>query len=293
MNISRNLPRFVWWLTLALISSTIGGLFATRPSVADQPSPKLDYNFDIRPILADRCFVCHGPDEKNRKAKMRLDVAGSAYQLAIVPGKPGESELIKRITATDHQQMPPPKSKLTLSNHEIELLRRWIAEGAEYKQHWAFLPPAAKVTVPVVSNAIWPKNPLDHFILARLDRENLKPSPEASKDDWIRRVTFDLTGLPPTPAHVDAFRADNSPNAYEKVVDRLLASPAHGERMALEWLDAARYADSFGYQADGDTHLWPWRDWVIEAFNQNLPYDKFITWQLAGDLLEKPTRPQK
>jgi hypothetical protein len=261
---------------------------------ADPPiAQKLDYNFDIRPILADRCFVCHGPDKRNRKADLRLDLAESAFETAIVPGKPAESELIRRITATDHTHMPPPKSNLSLTKSEIERLRRWIAEGAEYKKHWAFLPLPAQVAVPAASNPAWPHGSLDHFILARLDKEGLAPSSPASKEDWIRRVTFDLTGLPPTPAEVDAFRADSSPRAYENVVDRLLAAPAFGERMALEWLDVARYADSFGYQADGDTFLWPWRDWVIEAFNQNLPYDQFLTCQLAGDLLEKPTRKQR
>jgi hypothetical protein len=253
----------------------------------------LDYNFDIRPILADRCFLCHGPDERMRKAELRLDVAESAYKLAIVPGKPSESELIRRITATDDKHMPPRKSNLSLTKDEVGLLRRWIAEGAQYKSHWAFLPLPARVAVPAVNDGAWPKGPLDHFILARLDREGMKPSSPAAREDWIRRVCFDLTGLPPTPAEVDAFLADKSPRAFEDVVDRLLASPAFGERMALEWLDVARYADSFGYQADGDSYLWPWRDWVVEAFNANIPYDQFITWQLAGDLLEKPTRSQR
>ena len=270
------------------------GLGVIAPRVADPQAPeKLDFNFAIRPILADRCFICHGPDKQNRKADLRLDIAESAYDVAIVPGKPAASELIRRITAHDDKRMPPAKSNLTLSMEEIERLRRWIAEGAEYKKHWAFLPLPARVPVPAVSDGAWPRNPLDNFILARLDREGLQPSPPASKDDWIRRVTFDLTGLPPTLAEVDDFRADHSAKAYEKVVDRLLAAPAYGERMALEWLDVARYADSFGYQADGDSNLWPWRDWVIDAFNQNLPYDQFITWQIAGDLLDKPTRPQR
>ena len=294
MDPSRSLPRHARLLAIALLSATTCALALTPSNVPQQPPPeKLDFNFAIRPILADRCFLCHGPDERNRKADLRLDMADSAYHLAIVPGKPAESELVRRITATDDKRMPPRKSNFNLSKEEIELLRRWIAEGAEYKQHWAFLPLPAKVAVPATSARAWANSPLDNFILVRLDREGLTPSPPASREDWIRRVSFDLTGLPPTPAEVDAFRADQSPQAFEKVVDRLLASPAFGERMALEWLDVARYADSFGYQADGDSHLWPWRDWVIEAFNQNLPYDQFITWQLAGDLLDKPTRPQR
>ena len=229
----------------------------------------------------------------NRKADLRLDMPESAYKVAVVPGKPSESELMRRITASDHTRMPPKKSNLAVTKEEIELLRRWIAEGAEYKKHWAYLALPIVVPVPAVTDPSWPKSPLDHFIMARLDREGLKPSEPAPKEDWIRRVSFDLTGLPPAPAEVDAFRADSSPQAFEKVVDRLLASPAFGERLALEWLDVARYADSFGYQADGDSHLWPWRDWVIDAFNQNLPYDQFITWQVAGDLLDRPTRPQR
>jgi hypothetical protein len=291
MSLAHALTRSVRWLPVALIATAAFGL-----SVCAEPPAapaKLDYNFAIRPILADRCFLCHGPDERNRKADLRLDRPDSAYQLAIVPGKPEASELVRRITATDNKHMPPRKSNLSLSKEEIELLRRWIAEGAEYKQHWAYLPLPTKVSRPAPAVSAWPNSPLDEFILARLEREGLAPSPPASKEDWIRRVSFDLTGLPPSPAEVDAFRADDSTDAFEKVVDRLLASSAYGERMALEWLDAARYADSFGYQSDADTHLWPWRDWVIEAFNQNLPYDQFITWQVAGDLLDRPTRRQR
>jgi hypothetical protein len=254
----------------------------------------VDYNFQVRPLLADRCFVCHGPDEKNRKAKLRLDVPAVALaRRAVVPGKPDESEVIRRITADGTEHMPPRKSNLTLSKDEIDLIRRWVAEGAEYKPHWAFLPLPDAVPVPAVADAKWPAGPLDHFVLARLEREGLKPSPAASREDWVRRVTFDLTGLPPEPADVDAFLADDSPRAFEKVVDRLLASPHFGERLAQDWLDVARYADSFGYQADGDSNVWPWRDWVIAAFNRNLPFDRFLTWQIAGDLLPEPTREQR
>jgi len=257
------------------------------PVIAAPPTAKVDYNFQIRPLLADRCFPCHGPDEKKRKAKLRLDLSEVAIaRKAIVPGKPDESGVIARITASDPgERMPPSKSNLALSPDEIALIRRWIAEGAEYKPHWAFLPLPDHVPVPAVTDSKWPAGPLDHFVLARLEREGLRPSPPASREDWIRRVSFDLTGLPPTPAEVDAFLADASPRAFERVVDRLLASPHYGERLALEWLDAARYADSFGYQADGDSQLWPWRDWVIRAFNRNLPFDQFLTWQIAGDLL--------
>jgi hypothetical protein len=260
--------------------------------VSAAPLAKVDFNFQVRPLLADRCFTCHGPDEKKRKANLRLDTPAGARRV-VVPGRPEGSELYRRLTADDDERMPPRKSKITLSKQEIEVLQRWIAEGAEYKPHWAFLPLPAAVPLPEVSDPRWPRRPLDWFVLSRLDREGLRPSPEVSREMWLRRATFDLTGLPPAPADVDAFLADTSPAAYEKVVDRLLASPHFGERMAQEWLDVARYADSFGYQADGDTHLWPWRDWVIAAFNKNLPYDQFLTWQLAGDLLDNPTREQR
>jgi hypothetical protein len=254
----------------------------------------IDYNFQIRPLLADRCFVCHGPDEKKRKADLRLDLAESVRAVGvIVPGKPEASEVYQRITATDSKHMPPRKSNLKLSAAEIELIRRWIAEGAEYKAHWAFLPVPDRVPLPTVSNPRWPIEPIDYFILARLDQEGLKPARSASREDWLRRASFDLTGLPPSPKEIDTFFADGSPEAFESAADRLLASPHFGERLAQDWLDAARYADSFGYQADGDSNVWPYRDWVVQAFNDNLPYDRFLTWQLAGDLLDHPTRGQR
>jgi hypothetical protein len=277
-----------------VLAAVLLGLAPLAHAAAPPAAGKVDYNFQVRPLLADRCFVCHGPDEKNRKAKLRLDVPAVAFaRRAVVPGKPDESEVIRRITAAGSEHMPPRKSNLTLSRDEIDLIRRWIAEGAEYKPHWAFLPLPDAVPVPAVADPTWPAGPLDHFVLARLEREGLKPSPPASREDWVRRVTFDLTGLPPEPTDVDAFLADDSPRAYEKVVDRLLASPHFGERLAMDWLDVARYADSFGYQADGDTNVWPWRDWVIGAFNRNLPFDQFLTCQIAGDLLPSATRRQR
>src|SRR5579885_381954 len=214
---------------LAAVVLTVTSLFWTPPSAPAAP-PRVDYNFQIRPLLADRCFVCHGPDEKKRKAKLRLDdPAVARARGAIVPGKPDESALIQRITAADpEERMPPRKSNLTLSPDEIALLRRWIAEGAEYTPHWAFLPPPDKVPVPAVADAAWPAGPLDRFVLARLEREGLKPSSAAPKEDWIRRATFDLTGLPPTPREVDDFLADDSPAAFARVADRLLASPRFG-----------------------------------------------------------------
>jgi hypothetical protein len=278
-----------------LLGAGLFWLAPAAPTPSAPPPAKVDYNFQVRPLLADRCFVCHGPDQNKRKAKLRLDVPEVAFARgAVVPGKPDESAVIERITAENAgYRMPPAKSNLRLSKDEIELIRRWIAEGAEYKPHWAFLPPPDRVPVPAVADAEWPANPIDRFVVARLEREGLRPSPAATKEDWVRRVSFDLTGLPPSPAEVDAFLADDSPRAFEKVVDRLLASPHYGERLALEWFDVARYADSFGYQADGDSQVWPWRDWVIEAFNQNLPFDQFVTWQVAGDLLPGATRRQR
>src|SRR5262245_31532094 len=280
-------------MTMLVLAWTVGGPVILSARAAP-PADKVDYNFHVRPILSDRCFFCHGPDEKVRKAGLRLDIPeGPLKSQVIVPGKPEESELVRRITATDKKHMPPARTNLTLTEEEIGILRRWIAEGAEYKPHWAFLPLPDAVSLPAVSDPLWPARGLDHFVLARLDREKLKPSPPAPKEDWLRRVTFDLTGLPPTPQEVEAFLADDSGQAFERVVDRLLASPRFGERLAQEWLDVARYADSFGYQADGDSLVWPWRDWVIRAFNQNLPFDQFVTWQLAGDLLDHPSRDQR
>src|SRR5262245_33679329 len=198
---------------------TLGTLLALAPA-----ADKVDYNFHVRPILSDRCFACHGPDPRTRKAKLRLDTPEGARRV-IVPGKPAESELVGRITARDPgHRMPPARSKLSLTKEEIALLKRWIAQGAEYKPHWAFLPLPRRVPVPAVSNPSWPRTPLDDFVLARLDREGLKPSPPAPRESWIRRVTLDLTGLPPSPADMDDFLADGSPGAFEKVVDRLLAS---------------------------------------------------------------------
>ncbi len=260
---------------------------------AERPS----FNRDIRPILADACFQCHGADEKQRKASLRLDVSEIAFKpaesgaTAIVPGKPAESELVKRLLSSDDSlRMPPASSGKTMTPAQIETLKRWIADGAEYQGHWAFIPPI-RPAVPVRPMAVTP-NLIDQFILNRLDQAGLKPSPEADKTTLIRRVTLDLTGLPPTPTEVDAFLADRSDNAYERVVDRLLKSPRYGEQMARPWLDMARYADSNGFQVDSSRFQWPWRDWVINAFNNNMPFDQFTIEQLAGDLLPNPTQSQ-
>ena len=264
-------------------------------------APELQFNRDIRPILSDRCFKCHGPDKNSRKANLRLDRAEDAYAPSkksdgcpIVPGKPDQSLVCQHIFATDPDEiMPPPDSNLALSAAEKEKIKLWIAQGAKYQPHWAFIPLPEKVGVPAVKNKKWVRNEIDRFILARLEQEGIKPSPEASRTRWLRRVTYDLTGLPPKPEEVDAFLADKSKDAYEKVVDRLLASKHFGERMAVPWLDAARYADSYGYQSDQLCPTWPYRDWVVEAFNENLRYDEFLTEQLAGDLLPHATRKQR
>jgi hypothetical protein len=273
-------------LTLALAWSA--------PAAPPPAAAKVDYNFQVRPILADRCFVCHGPDPKTRKAGLRLDSRkGAVAGGAIEPGSLADSEILRRITATDHQRMPPPKSNLSLSRAEVAVLQRWVLQGAEYRTHWAYLPLPDAIAVPSVADRSWASNPLDRFILTRLEKEKLRPSAPASREAWIRRASYDLIGLPPTPDEVDAFLADRSPSAFERVADRLVASPRFGARFALDWLDAARYADSFGYQADGDMHVWPWRDWVVRAFNANLPFDRFITEQLAGDLLPGANREQR
>ena len=254
----------------------------------------VDFNRDVRPILADTCFACHGPDEKARKADLRLDNRADALAAkAVVPGKPGEAELVRRITSTDPaEKMPPAKSGKKLTPAQVETLRTWVAQGAEYKGHWAFIPPV-RPAVPAIKAAGRVRNPIDAFVLARLEKEGLKQSPEADRPTLIRRVTLDLTGLPPTLAEVDAFLADKSPDAYEKVVDRLLASPRYGERMALDWLDAARYADTHGYHIDSGRDMTKWREYVIRAFNDNMPFDRFTVEQFAGDLLPNPTLDQK
>ncbi len=256
------------------------------------------FNRDIRPILSDKCYTCHGPDPGNRKTKLRFDVEAVATsdlggRYAIVPGDPGKSEMIRRITAENKaMRMPPASSGATLSPHEIDLMRQWVQQGAKWQKHWSFIPPVRPAS-PVVKNTAWPRNPIDLFILERLERENLSPSQEADKERLIRRASFDLTGLPPTSSEVAEFVKDASPKAYEKVVDRLLASPRYGERMAVRWLDAARYADTNGYQTDAERSMWRWRDWVIGAFNRNMPFDRFTVEQIAGDLLPGATLDQK
>ncbi|MFO0845071.1 MAG: PSD1 and planctomycete cytochrome C domain-containing protein [Gemmataceae bacterium] len=269
---------------LSLLPVCLATVRADGP--AAKPPGQLDYNRDVRPILRDACFACHGPDAKQRKADLRLDQRDAAVRHgALVPGKSGESEVYQRLVTDEKaKRMPPAKFGKSLSPDQVATLKRWIDEGASYAEHWAYVPPR-RPALPTVQDAAWPRNAIDRFVLARLEREGLSPSPLADKVTLIRRVTLDLTGLPPTPAEVDAFLADHSPTAYEKVVDRLLRSARYGEHMARYWLDLARFGDTHGLHLDNYREMWPYRDWVINALNKNLPYDRFVTKQLAGDLL--------
>ncbi len=268
-------------LVVLIVSPAIGAAPAAR---------KVDFQREVRPILSNACFQCHGPDEKTRFAGLRLDTRDGAFSerkdgVVISPGNPKASLLLKRVThANPGLRMPPAHSKKTLTADQIEILSRWIAQGAEWKEHWAFHPPA-RPNPPATAGTMWPRNPIDRFILARLAAANIKPAPEADKQTLIRRLSLDLTGLPPGPADVDAFLKDASPDAYEKLVDRLLASPHWGEHRGRYWLDAARYADTHGLHIDNYREMWPYRDWVIQAFQRNLPFDQFTIEQIAGDLL--------
>lgn len=274
----------------------IAALAIAGPVAGVEEAGRVDFGRDVLPILSDQCFQCHGPDAKARKADLRLDTREGALgggSPVIVPGKSVESEFIARIVSDDPDEvMPPSKSKRKLTPAQIETLRRWVDQGAHWGKHWSYEPPR-RPPLPSLKNPAWPVNAIDAFILARLEREGLAPSAEASRETLIRRASLDLTGLPPTLAEVDAFLADTRPDAYERVVDRLLASPRYGERMAWDWLDAARYADSNGYQGDQERTMWPWRDWVVSALNANMPYDQFTVEQIAGDLLPNATLEQK
>ena len=259
---------------------------------------QVDFSREIRPLLSDNCFKCHGPDESKRKAKLRFDTeAGLRTELEdhklIVPGKPMESELYRRISHEDEdERMPPVKSRLKLGAAEVELVRRWIAEGAGWQEHWS-LRPLAHPEPPAVEEGGWPVNPVDQFILRRLQEEGLSPSPVEEKTRLLRRLSLDLTGLPPELEEIDSFLESKDPAAYDKLVARLLEAPSYGERMAWDWLDLARYADTNGFQGDGSRTMWPWRDWVVRALNDNMPYDKFTIEQLAGDMLPEATMEQK
>lgn len=260
---------------------------------------EVDFNRDVRPILSDKCFSCHGPDVQQRKAELRLDTPEGAYgktasgAVAVMPGDLQQSAVWARINTTDtDEMMPPPESHKPLPPEQREVLRRWIAAGARYEQHWAFVPPR-KPELPVVRKTEWPRNPADHFILARLENDGLTPSPEAQRTTLIRRVTLDLTGLPPTIADVNAFLGDNAPDAYERVVDRLMATRDYAERRAQDWLDLARYADTHGFADDQTRTIWPFREWVIAAIQRNQPFDQFTIEQLAGDMLPNATTDQQ
>ncbi|MCH2203053.1 MAG: PSD1 and planctomycete cytochrome C domain-containing protein [Fuerstiella sp.] len=266
-------------------------------AVASVPA-KIDFNRDVRPILSNHCWSCHGPDQDAREAGLRLDLRDAALAKTesgvrpIVPGDVTLSALVARIEAHDDQQMPPESFQKRLSAVQREILKRWIVEGAPYAIHWAFVVPQ-RPPRPVAGQTGWARNEIDEFVLRQLEGTGLTPADEASRETWLRRVTLDLTGLPPTPADRQAFLSNSSPNAYEDVVDHLLESPRHAERLAMHWLDAARYADTNGYNNDELRTLWPWRDWVINAFARNLPYDQFLIEQLAGDLLPDATIGQK
>ena len=266
---------------------------------ADTPAKKpISFSHQVRPILSDKCFKCHGPDAKNNESDFRLDTFENATAdlggyAGIVPGNPKASRLIQTIHSKDLEDvMPPPEAKMTLSEREKVVLDQWIKEGAKYEKHWAFTALPESIPVPASSHPS-ARTPVDHFIADTLSQRKLTPAPDASRELWLRRVTFDLTGLPPTLSEIDAFLSDESPQAYEKQVDRLLVSPAYAERMATEWLDVARYSDSYGYQIDRHRTVWQWRDWVIRAFQGNQPYKDFITHQLAGDLIQGATQESK
>ena len=285
-----------YWGSIAAALVALNGVSVTAARGAE-----IDFNRDIRPILSENCFFCHGQDPAHRKAELRLDVAAEAMAdrggyAAIVPGKPEASELIARITASDiFTVMPPADSNRSLTDREKQLLKQWIAQGAEYNKHWAFIPPV-RPPLPAVSDVDWPRGPIDYFVAKRLEEEGLKPSQELPPALWLRRASFDLTGLPPTIEQLDRFIADiarRGEAAYDAAADRLLASPHYGERMALAWMDVARYADTHGFNNDSARTMWRWRDYVIDSFNRNQPYDEFITEQLAGDLLPDPTLEQR
>ncbi len=290
----------VMCLMLIGVSTLVACLNSFKKS--DEKVPDVvSYNFHIRPIFSDKCFKCHGPDVSKQEAGLRLDLPEGAFAplretrgaFAIVAGKPEESEMYKRITSTDSSyQMPTPDSHLgVLSEHEIALIKKWIKQGAQYEKHWAFTKPK-KAALPKIDLKDKTRNEIDYFVFSKLEDKNLTPNDEADKENLLKRVSFDLAGLPPSEKMMDGFMADKSANAYEKVVDALLNSPQYGEKMAVQWLDVARYSDSYGYQDDNVRTQWMWRDWVIHAFNKNLPYNEFVTWQIAGDMLPQANKEQ-
>ena len=285
------LPRRIPVLAALILLLCVGASASAAEAI-----PPVDFNRDVRPILAENCFLCHGPDDGTRKAKLRLDVRDAALKggksgtAAVMPGKPADSALVARITSSDpEQRMPPADSKKALTPQQVETLKKWVESGANYAGHWAFTAPQ-RPGVPSVQDAAWPKNDVDRFVLSKLQSAGLRPSPEADKAALLRRLSLDLVGLPPSPQELDAFLSDPSADAYEKQVERLLASPHFGEKWARHWLDVARYADSNGYEKDMPRKQWAWRDWVINAINADQPYDRFVIEQLAGDLFPNPTQ---
>ena len=260
----------------------------------------VDFNFDVKPILSDKCYTCHGPDDKARKANLRLDTENGFYKalednpnhFVIDKNNLVESEILKRISSKNSiYKMPPPESNLDLSDREKEILKKWVLQGGKWDKHWAYIKPELPI-VPEVENINWTTNEIDYFILRKLESKGMSPSKIEEKEILLRRVYFDIIGLPPSVSDIDNFTSDKSPNAYEKVIDKLLESEAYGERMASIWMDLSRYGDSHGYQDDQERIMWPWRDWVIHAYNSNMPYDEFITWQMAGDMLPNATKEQ-
>ncbi|WP_438425747.1 PSD1 and planctomycete cytochrome C domain-containing protein [Aquimarina macrocephali] len=288
------------YILLAKEKSTVLSLEQKTSENEKKVPEKISYSFDVKPILSDKCYACHGPDAGTREAGLRFDTEDGAYvplgenndRYAVIPGDVENSEMMKRIFAKDvHKLMPPTHSNLSLNDYEKKILKKWIKDGAKWNTHWAFKAPE-KSEVPEVNDKKWVNNEVDHFILKKLESEGLTPSVIATKEKLIRRISFDLTGLPPTLEEINDFTTDTSPNAFEKIIDRLLASDAYGERMALDWMEVARYADTHGYQDDLERTMWPWRDWVISAFNKNLPYNQFVKWQLAGDQIDNASLEQ-
>ncbi|MEN9949951.1 MAG: hypothetical protein RLY85_703, partial [Bacteroidota bacterium] len=298
---SKALLSFSLLLSFALTYMSCGQVKVPEDVAAAYASlpEEIDFNRDVKRILSDKCFACHGPDAKKQKADLRLDIPEAAYAKvtesglkAIKPGNLRRSEVIHRILSNDPEyRMPTPESHLTLTEQEKAILIKWIEQGAEYKPHWAFVAPEQQKP-PAVEDEKWVKNPIDNFVLSAQEQRNLQPAPEADKETLIRRLSFDIRGISPSPTEVDQFIKDGSPNAYGQLVDKFLASKHYGERMAAYWLDVARYADTHGYLDDKHHEVSPWRDWVISAYNRNIPFDQFVTWQLAGDLLPKATQEQ-
>ncbi|MEX2231946.1 MAG: DUF1549 domain-containing protein, partial [Cyclobacteriaceae bacterium] len=290
---------FFFLVTVGILPSCNNG--SNNISYEGTVPDTISYNFDIRPILSDKCFKCHGPDANKRQVGLRLDIAENAYKAldenpgahALVPGDPLKSQVFIRISSEDStMRMPPIESNLpSLTNRQIRLIEKWIEQGAKYEPHWAFVAPE-KPALPAVKNNEWPANEIDFFILQKQEQNDLTPNAEADRERLLKRVCLDLIGLPPSLKMMDDFLADTSAEAYEKIVDQLLQEPAYGEKMAVYWLDLARFADSHGFQDDSYRSQWPWRDWVIHAFNENISYKDFITWQLAGDLLPNATKEQ-